>query len=368
MLLHPSLMVLFSLALAFIVVFISIPAIVNVAHLKKLYDIPGRRKSHTSATPNLGGIALFAGFTISAGIFIDITQSKEFLQLLIALIILFFVGIKDDILVIAPAKKLYGEVLATIVLVIMGDVRFSSLHGFLGIYNIDYIWSIALSCFVVIVIINSFNLIDGIDGLASGIGMLVALTFGIWFYLVGQINYAILCAGLFGSLASFFGYNVFGKSNKIFMGDTGSLIIGLLMSLVVIKFNEINITYTGSFAINSAPAVSFGVLMLPLFDTMRVFIIRISKGQSPFHSDKNHLHHKMLQLGLSHLNSTFVLLGLNLLFITIAFTFQRLGVISLMLVNLLLGLLFNVITELLIYRVKHKDMGQLTAGRHHARA
>jgi UDP-N-acetylmuramyl pentapeptide phosphotransferase/UDP-N-acetylglucosamine-1-phosphate transferase len=367
MLLHPSLLVIFSLLLAFFIVFVSIPPIVNVAHLKNLYDIPGKRKSHTLATPNLGGIAIFAGITISSGLFIDISGSPEFMQLMIAMIILFFVGIKDDILIIAPAKKLYGEILATVVLVVIGDMRFTSLHGFLGIYEINYITSILLTSFVVIVIINAFNLIDGIDGLASGIGILISLTFGIWFFLIGQINYTIISAALFGALLGFFGYNVFGHSNKVFMGDTGSLILGLVMSLIVIKFNEINVSYSGIYSINSAPAVSFGILMLPLFDTMRVFIIRILNKRSPFASDKNHLHHRMLKLGLSHLGSTILLLSLNLAFIIIAFSFQWLGVVLLLALNIMLGLLFTITTEILIQRTKHRVYEQEQT-RHHARA
>jgi UDP-N-acetylmuramyl pentapeptide phosphotransferase/UDP-N-acetylglucosamine-1-phosphate transferase len=367
MLLHPSLLVLFSLLLAFFIVFVSIPPIVSVAHLKNLYDIPGKRKSHTLATPNLGGVALFAGLSISSGLFIDISGSPEFLHLLIAMIILFFVGIKDDILIIAPVKKLYGEILATIVLVIAADMRFTSLHGFLGIYQINYISSILLTSFVVIVIINAFNLIDGIDGLASGIGILISFIFGIWFFLVGQTNYAIISAALLGALLGFFGYNVFGRTNKVFMGDTGSLILGLVMSLIVIKFNEFNISYTGVYSIDAAPAVSFGILMLPLFDTLRVFIIRIVNKQSPFDSDKNHLHHRMLKLGLSHFGSTTLLLSLNLVFIIIAFSFQWLGVALLIGLNLFLGLMFTITTEVLIHRIKQRIFTQEQT-RHHARA
>jgi UDP-N-acetylmuramyl pentapeptide phosphotransferase/UDP-N-acetylglucosamine-1-phosphate transferase len=199
-----------------------------------------------------------------------------------------------------------------------------------------------------VVLTNAFNLIDGIDGLASTIGIVVSLTFGIWFMLTGSINYAILSAALLGSLISFFGFNVFGKSNKIFMGDTGSLILGLIMSILVIKFNEANITYHGTYAIKSAPAVSFGILIVPLFDTLRVFLLRIFKGQSPFHPDKNHLHHRILKLGFSHIESTALIAMVNILFIVMVLTCQSAGLLLLMFLNLSVATFFAILTEYLI--------------------
>jgi UDP-N-acetylmuramyl pentapeptide phosphotransferase/UDP-N-acetylglucosamine-1-phosphate transferase len=367
MYLNPLCLVVFGLLLSFAIVFVSIPTIVSVANLKKLYDEPGRRKSHKQSIPNLGGIAIFGGFVISTGIFVDISLSRELFYLFIGLVILFFVGVKDDILIIAPAKKLYGEILACIVIIIIGDMRFTNLHGFLGIAEVSYIPSIILSIFVMIVIINSFNLIDGIDGLASGIGMVVSSTFGIWFYLTGQTNYAIMAATLLGSLICFFGYNVFGTKNKIFMGDTGSLIVGLVISTIIIKFNEFNVAYTGPYRINSAPAVSFGILIIPLFDTARVFLIRILRGRSPFDADKNHLHHRMLKLGFSHISATLVLLTLNIIFVFLAFFFQSIGIIYLMILNISVAIAFTAITEYFIRKNKHHEIYQSNS-RHHVRA
>jgi UDP-N-acetylmuramyl pentapeptide phosphotransferase/UDP-N-acetylglucosamine-1-phosphate transferase len=367
MFLSPLLLVSFGLVLSFAIVYVSIPTIVNVAHLKKLYDEPGRRKSHNHSIPNLGGIAIFAGFIISMGLFTDITINKELVYLMIGLIVLFFVGLKDDILIIAPAKKLYGEVMASIIVTVIGDLHLTSLHGFMGIHQIPYIPGIILTVFVMVVIINSFNLIDGIDGLASGIGLLVSLTFGVWFCLAGQTNYAIIAASLFGALVCFFGYNVFGSKNKIFMGDTGSLLVGFVISIIVIKFNEININYTGIYKIAAAPAVSFGILIIPLFDTIRVFLIRIIRGQSPFNADKNHLHHRMLKLGLSHIFSTLLLLILNLIFIFLVIACQSIGILSLMIMNISIGITFVLVTEYFIRKQKHSTI-QRTHSQQHARA
>lgn len=353
--LDPSLSVIFTLLLAFFVVYISIPSIVTVANEKGFYDEPGRRKSHHHKVPILGGIAIFAGLIISSGLFVNVTESREFLPVLVAIVVIFFIGIKDDILIIAPDKKLYGELIAALIIVIVGDMRFTSLHGFLGIHEIDYFPSILLTGFVVVVLTNAFNLIDGIDGLASGIGMVVSLTFGTWFYLAGFHNYAILSAALFGSLAGFFGFNVFGKKNKVFMGDSGSLILGLIMSVLAIKFNEANIAYKGVYSIESAPAVSFGILIVPLFDTMRVFILRVMRGQSPFRSDRNHLHHRVLQLGFSHFRSTSLISFVNIMFIVIVLACQSAGLISLMILNLSLATFLSLVTELIIRRQKHSS-------------
>jgi UDP-GlcNAc:undecaprenyl-phosphate/decaprenyl-phosphate GlcNAc-1-phosphate transferase len=367
MFLSPALLVILSIVSSFAIVYGSVPTIVNVAHLKKLYDEPGRRKSHFQSIPNLGGISIFAGFIITAGVFTDINLTPEFLYLIIGLVVLFFVGLKDDILIIAPTKKLYGEIIASLILVVVGDLRFTSLHGFMGINEIGYLPGIILTIFVMIVVTNAFNLIDGIDGLASGLGIVISITFGLWFFLSGNTNYAVLAASLLGSLVCFFGFNVFGVKNKIFMGDTGSLLVGFVISVFVIKFNEINVLYDGNYSVKASPAVSFGILIIPLFDTLRVFLLRIARGRSPFSADKNHLHHRMLKLGLSHFGSTLLLLSLNIVFIVLVWSFQSLGIVKLMLLNLGLGITFIMITEFLIHRNKHHELGQNQA-RHHARA
>ena len=348
MALNATLFCVCSFIVSFLIVYVSIPSIVNVARIKGLFDEPGIRKCHYQKTPNLGGIAIFAAIIITTGLFLDARTNRELLYLLASLTVVFFIGIKDDILIIAPSKKLLGEIIAALILIVLGNLRFTSLHGFLGIYNIDYTSSVLLSCFVMIVIINGFNLIDGIDGLAAGIGILVSLTFGSWFFLIGSINYAVMCTIVSGALLAFFGFNVFGSVNKIFMGDTGSLIIGFIISVFVIQFNEANLTYTGPFSFQAAPAISFGFLIIPLFDTLRVFILRVSKGQSPFRPDMNHLHHRVLKLGFSHAEATVLISGVNIFFILLMFTFQSMGLIVLMLLNITLATVLVLVMELLI--------------------
>lgn len=361
-----DLTILFSLAVSFLIVLISIPSIVTVAQLKRLYDEPGRRKSHHQAIPNLGGIAIFAGVISAVGLFANFADAMEFRFLIVSMVVIFFIGIKDDILVIAPDKKLMGEIVAILILVLFGNIRFTSLHGFLGIHEIPYVVSVILTCFVFIVIINGFNLIDGIDGLASGIAITLSLFFGIWFYLVGNLDYAIFSAAIAGAFIGFFRFNVYGNKNKIFMGDTGSLLLGLFMSLIVVKFNETNLTYHGEYSIKAAPAVSFGILIVPLFDTLRVFLIRIMRKQSPFRPDKNHMHHLLLKIGYSHLESTMRIVIVNLIFIALVLSLQSLGILKLMIINLVVASVFSYIPE--FFRRKNKIRHLVPEISNHAQA
>jgi UDP-N-acetylmuramyl pentapeptide phosphotransferase/UDP-N-acetylglucosamine-1-phosphate transferase len=346
-----NLLVFLSLALAFIICYTSIPSIVRVANAKSLYDEPGKRKLHKKSVPTLGGIAIFSAVIIATGVFTQYKFNPEFQYLTIGSIVLFFVGLKDDILVIAPMKKLLGQLFAIAIIIVLSDLRFTSLHGFLGVHKLLYWHSIILSLFVFIVIINGFNLIDGIDGLASGVGMVASLAFGTFFYLAGEFEYAILAAGLTGSLIAFFWFNVFGKDYKIFMGDTGSLIVGLFLAVMAVRFNEMNVSPDKcSIFIHAAPAVSFGILIVPLFDTMRVFLIRILKGHSPFRADKNHVHHKLLGLGLSHLQATMYILFVNCIFIAMVFYLNTWGIIDLMVLNIALAIVISILPEYIFKR------------------
>ena len=352
---HPGYVLIMSLVLAFLIVYISIPSIVTVAHCKRLYDEPGHRKSHHVSVPHLGGVAIFAGLVITTGIFAKITESIEFTPIIASIVVLFFIGVKDDLLIIAPSKKLYGELLSAFIVVVVANLRLTSLHGFLGITEIPYLVSVVLSMFVVIVIVNAYNLIDGIDGLASALGIVSAVAFGVWFRVAGLHNYAILAASLAGSLAAFFIFNVFGKQNKIFMGDTGSLIVGLVISVLAIKFNQANIHLMAPFAIASAPAVSLGFLAVPMFDTIRVFSIRILRKKSPFTPDKNHIHHRLLKLGYSHLAATVILSVYSICMAITVILLHHVGIIFLTLILLCIAIVCSALIEAVIRKNKRKQ-------------
>ena len=349
--------VILSFLTAFTIVFTSIPTIVYVAKAKKLFDEPGTRKAHKSNTPALGGIGIFAALLITIGVFTDFSVRREFQFLFTASIILFFFGLKDDILIIAPIKKLWGQLLASLIVILLGEIRITNLHGFAGITQIGDISSILLTLFVFVVIINGFNLIDGIDGLASGVGILASLIFGVIFFLNREFDYSIIASAMAGSLITFFYFNVFSKKFKVFMGDSGSLLVGLFMALVVVRFNEINIVRSNEFFIRAAPAVSISILIIPLFDTIRVFFIRLFRGKSPFKADTNHVHHQLIAMGMSHLKATLYILGVNIIFIILAFSLNQLGIFKLLLINLILAIFFSLLPEI-IFKLKEKKIIQ----------
>ena len=336
-----ELTILLAFALAFAITHRSIPSIVRVAREKKLIDKPNHRTSHFKDVPTLGGVAIFAALIVSQCIFINVGGCADLKYIIAGVIFVFFIGLKDDILAIAALKKLIMQLAAALIVAVLGNIRLTNLHGFLGITELPYVVSIVLTVFVIIVILNSVNLIDGIDGLASGVSILISTVFGVWFYLVGSIDYAIICATIMGSTLGFFIFNVFGKQNKIFMGDTGSLILGFYLAILAIKFNEINAYYNGEYKIFAAPAVSIGIMVVPLFDTLRVFILRAASGKSPFIADKNHVHHSLIALGMSHIKATTWILSVNVVFIILSFLMCRRGIFNLTLIILILAILFS---------------------------
>ena len=340
-----EIILLLSFLVSFSVTYLSIPSIIGVARYRKFYDEPSSRKSHIRQIPTLGGVAIFAGFTTAAGSFINYSLVPSLQYILVACIIIFFIGLKDDIMAIAPLKKLFAQIGAALILIIPGNLYFSSIHGFMGIYHIPHMAGIMLTLFAIIVITNSLNLIDGIDGLAASIGMLTTAFFGMWFFISGNKEYCLISVTIFGALLAFFRFNIFGGENKIFMGDTGSLIVGLLMAVQVIMFNEKNIGYTSAFSIKSAPAVSFAVLIVPLFDTLRVFLIRMLRKRSPFAADKNHLHHCLLKLGFSHVQAMLIIVFVNICFIVLALLLQNIGILWLMMIILSLASILSFFVE-----------------------
>lgn len=332
-----------------------IPTVIHLAREKKLYDEPNFRSSHTTVVPSLGGVAIFLGFTLSILIFSNGFMIHELKYIIAATIIMFGLGIKDDLLAISPRKKLAGQIFAALVVIVMGDIRFTNFHGIFGIHELNYFVSILFTIFVIIVVTNGFNLIDGIDGLASGISAVVTTSMGIWFFVTGNYEYVVFSASLLGSLLAFFRFNVFGKSNKIFMGDTGSMILGLLISILVIRFNELNIYPDFKYAVQAAPAVSIGILAVPLFDTIRVMLIRIINKKSPFQPDKNHVHHRMLSLGYKHVAASARIIAVNVLFIGTAFLLNGLGNEILLPIIISMGIFFSWLPSYLLKRKKQSE-------------
>ena len=310
-------------SIAFTITYLSIPVIIFVANSKKLYDVPDARKIHDTPIPSLGGLGIFAGFVMACLTIIPFATAAEFQYFFAAFFVIFFLGLKDDILDITPIKKFIGQVLAAFLIIYKGNIQIQSMHGFLGIEQLPPMFSLIFTYLTVIVIINSFNLIDGVDGLAGSLGLMAAVVFGLYFYKVNMLPYAILSFATAGSLVAFLIFNF--QPAKIFMGDTGSLLLGLINSILVIKFINVANLPDISLPIAAAPAVGFAVLMIPLLDTLRVFGIRIGHRRSPFSPDRNHIHHILLDKGLSHRTITILLVSVNLVFIAAVYLLRSLG-------------------------------------------
>jgi UDP-GlcNAc:undecaprenyl-phosphate/decaprenyl-phosphate GlcNAc-1-phosphate transferase len=310
-------------SVSFIITFLAIPAIIRIAESKKLYDVPDARKLHTNPISSLGGIGIFGGFFLASILSVSSGLYPEFQYFFAASLIIFFLGIKDDLMVLSATKKFIGQVLAAAILIHLGGIKITSMHGFLGFNELPEAFSLALSYITIIVIINAYNLIDGVDGLAGTLGMLTMTIFGSYFFMVGLDAYAILAFSLAGSLLAFLIFNY--NPAKIFMGDSGSLVLGLINAILVIKFITVADSVAAPYPIESAVAVGFSILMVPLSDTLRVFSIRIFQGRSPFSPDRNHIHHLLLDRGLNHKYVTLCCLLLNMFFITVAYFGRALG-------------------------------------------
>ena len=319
-----------SSGLAFLITFFSIPVIIEVAKDKKLFDEPGERKIHKQVIPTLGGLGIFAGFIFSTLMAIPPGNTTFLQYFLAAIMIIFFMGMKDDILILTAGKKFIGQLVAAGIIIKFGHIEINNLFGILGVHQLSPVASFLITLFTIVVITNSFNLIDGVDGLAGSLGLLTTLIFGTYFYFSGQVLYSVMALSLAGSLAAFLIYNF--NPARIFMGDTGSLLIGLINSILVIKFINTASDPSSSIPLQSAPAIGFAVLIVPLFDTLRVVGLRVLNRRSPFWPDRNHIHHFLLDIGLSHKMIALSCLATNILLILMSYFLRFAGTATVMLI------------------------------------
>lgn len=315
------LLIILVFATAFLISIFAIPSIITVSKIIGLYDKPNDRKLHKIKIPRLGGIAILFSFTLSALIWCSYEQTSGMQYVAAGIIILFFSGLKDDIVILSPIKKLITQIVAAGLVAYFTSVKITNFHGILGIYEISEISSFIVTVFTIIVITNSFNLIDGVDGLAGLISLIISFTYAIWFHYVNEETWSLLAFALSGSLVGFLFFNF--NPAKIFMGDAGSLTVGFLLALFSIHFLEISNPASGSgVQLNSAPGIAVAILIVPLYDTLRVFLLRVINKKSPFTADKNHLHHWLLKLGLGHKSVSLTLASINLVFIMLSFAIK----------------------------------------------
>jgi UDP-GlcNAc:undecaprenyl-phosphate GlcNAc-1-phosphate transferase len=305
-------------ATSFLITFAVIPVIIYLAFKFNLVDHPSARSSHTKSTPSLGGIAIFAGIVFSIVLWTPENLYANLKYLLLSLFIIFLIGAKDDIDPVRPWLKIVGEIIASSVVVLLADVKITSFYEVLDIGPISYFGGVLFSIFIILAIINAFNLIDGIDGLSGGLGAVTALFFTIYFFQVQKESLAILSVSLFGAMIAFLYYNK--TPSRIFMGDTGSLIQGFICAVLSIEFIQIQgkLVETSFWTGISGPVVAIAVLGVPLFDMLRVIILRIFKRQSIIKPDRNHIHHLLVDMGLTHTRASLILISLQIIMVLAA--------------------------------------------------
>lgn len=346
--------VLLTFAISFAIGWITIPKIVVISKIKRLFDKPDERKVHKKEISRLGGVSFVPALMISVSLVIgfryylhqpipmisEVSFITEFMFLLASSFIIFFTGLTDDLVGVSYKTKFLVQIISAALIAFTGLVP-TTLFGLFGIHEVNPFITGFLVMVIIVFIINAYNLIDGVDGLCSGLSSVALLALGAWFTYIEGYIYAMIAMGMLGVLLAFFYYNVSSKRLKIFMGDTGSLTLGLLISFLALKFLQTATNYTTPGdnsiiqAIHSPLTIIIGLLFIPIFDTLRVFTGRLMHKKSPFSPDKTHIHHKMLALGFTHVRSTITLIACQVGFV---------------LLNLLLSevLMLNINTTLLI--------------------
>ena len=302
----PDLNIFFSFLTALLISYLAMPKLIYFAEKLRLLDDAGDRSSHKVSTPFFGGIAIFTGIICSLLFWADIENIQ---YILVSILIVFIVGAIDDLRQITPFKKLIGQIIATLILIFLGDMHIDSMHGVLGVYDLPLWIGTLFTIFVVIVITNGYNLIDGVDGLAGGIGLLSSFSFGVIALIMEQTDMALIAFTLMGALFGFLKYNVFPA--RIFMGDTGSLVVGMILSILAINCIKYGLV-TETFKLqNKGPLLAISFLAIPLFDSLRVFVIRSVKGDGPLVAGRDHIHHAFLDLNYGHKYTSLVLCAIS---------------------------------------------------------
>jgi UDP-GlcNAc:undecaprenyl-phosphate/decaprenyl-phosphate GlcNAc-1-phosphate transferase len=335
---------------SFIVSLVAVPSIIKVANEKMLFDRPSeKRKIHTKSIPNLGGVAIFLGFYFSILMFRILCESMELSVLSAASVLLFFVALKDDLISSAPILRLLYQFLIALIIVVVGQIYFvhmpfSESDG-VALQSVNILASIIF----IVAIINAFNFIDGVDGLSGSVGIVSLLLFAGVFHQYGEDTYALIALSLAGSTLGFILFNW--NPAKIFMGDIGSMLLGVFLAVFAIKLSNMEPLRLGLIPIRNPMTMAVALLIVPIMDMVTVLILRLSLKQSPFKADKRHTHHRLLALGFGHKAVCFTLVGLNLttVFLALGVSIFTDGILSMFIV-----LLFAAVFELILLRAEKK--------------
>ena len=346
-----SLFLLFGFLFAVSLGMVIIPRILVISHKKRLYAVPDARKVHTMPVPRLGGLSFFPVILMSMFLVIgfrlyfwDMDTSSlsfnmlyEYLFLFVGMTLLYLVGVCDDLVGVGYRYKFAVQIAAALLLVLSGN-WFDSFGGLFGIYSVPAWMGMPFTVFIVVYITNAINLIDGIDGLASGLCCIALSVLSVIFFLRGQYVYALLAICTLGILMPFWCYNVFGNANrghKLFMGDAGSLTLGYVISFLIIHMsvtNEVSPTLSNPYMV-----IAFSTVLVPLLDVIRVVLHRLREHKNPFLPDKNHFHHKLLRTGMRVRMVMVTILGIAVSFIGLnAWLAWQMNITFLLGINLIL--------------------------------
>lgn len=305
-----------SAATSFFFGFLITPALIFLLKKGNIIDAPGGRKIHSGFVPSMGGIAIILATFTGVFAWFSFDQLVEVRYFLVALGIMFSVGLRDDLIELSAAQKLIGQCIPAFFVIVMADIRITGLYGFMGIYELHYAASVIISFLFIIVLTNSFNLIDGLDGLAGTLSLISLSFLGLWFYSADMIAYSLMAFTIVGGVLSFLVFNW--HPAKIFMGDTGSLSLGFALTTLVVLFIDTNGTMLASegWKINAPITAGIALMIVPIYDTIRIFTKRSLNGKSPLKPDKSHVHHFMLRMGYKHNQVALILGSIKLAFIT----------------------------------------------------
>jgi UDP-GlcNAc:undecaprenyl-phosphate/decaprenyl-phosphate GlcNAc-1-phosphate transferase len=336
---HVTLLLVF--IIAFIVSLVAIPSIIKVANEKSLFDKPSEdRKIHTRSTPNLGGVSIFLGFYFSVLTFRVLCESIELSALCAASVLLFFVALKDDLISTGPKVRLFYQFIIALIIILIGQIFFTNIPFFEAENTISRIINMAITLIFIVAMINAVNFIDGIDGLAGSICLFSLMAFAFIFYQYGETSYAFIAIALAGSTLGFLLFNF--HPAKIFMGDIGSMLLGVFLAVFVIKLSNLDELRLGLLPIKSPTTVAFSLVIVPLMDMITVIIIRMHLKLSPFMADTRHTHHRLLGLGMGHTGTTLILLAFNIFVVAVALLTASLNHILGMLIIFSLAAIFEI--------------------------
>lgn len=343
-----------AISTSFLVSLTLMPVIIRIFRSIDLLDRPDKRKIHSISTPSLGGIGIFMGILLALLIsipFADFAVQKYFIG---GTILIFLLGVRDDLSSLMANHKLIVQIFSASLIVFFGGIQISGFNGLFGVNTFPWYFNELFTVFVLVVMTNAFNLIDGIDGLAGSIALVISSFLGWAAFQSGNMVDAAMAFSIAGASLGFLLHNWY--PSKIFMGDTGSMVFGFMLTALMIKFLG---TPSPPSVITAPVATSLALFVLPVYDTLRVVLIRLITGRPPLSPDRNHIHHVLLKLGLNHSLSTICLISYNILIISLAVSFQEIGELWIMMFMTILTITIGALLDRKVIKREAKRLSKI---------